>query len=861
MSMTCNNRFLDVSGEDLQVQLPISGFFDPPFQPLDLRESVKMLNLKHCEGYIESVEKKSSDRQKFLSQTRPNEEFIAELHIQAIMMYTVQWRSGTKDSLYYNLNHALRVQNRDMLKPYSSYLHHLLQALFAIETNEHLPTLYRAVAGANMRSLYPDGSIICWSGFSSTTSKIGILENFLKGGGGIGTLFSIKSFNAKAIKDYSFYENEEEYMIPPFSRFRVSGSLMIPQSNYVLIILEQVASSDQQYLFETCAFNSSIAEIIRHAQRGSSTSQTYLGWMYSQGEGGVQKDDCQAVFWYRKAAEQGYATGQCHLAFMYLNGRGVDEDYKAAFDWYRKAADQDHSDAQCGLAFLYAHGQGVFKDEQKAFEWYSKAAQQGNERAKMELESYVQRGFTLVDQDELDCSSSPPNHHDSAQPYTPLVLAVLPNGSSGSRSRFLEVPESAPSFESREWESELKGLKERWADKLLGRFADRNVTDLDFSHVPSSDRGGDDELKFLARILPNSQLLRLKLHSLEAIPLLKQTFDGFRAFAVSLPFTKITYLDISNYNLGDRRVEWLASILPRCQNLVKLYVRDNKITDFGAEKLAEVIPRTQISLLDLQHNNIQDDGAKAFLSTFTESKLAYLYIHFNDISEPVFKSVLEALPTISVQKLHSYSVEKNLSTTKSQRLMSLFAVNEFNAEELGDDEAFLLGQILPHSKLQAAAFKGSYMTSSGVTYLLSALPRSILSSFSISSFHNDLQLPDLLAFVISRYLPYSQLKILSLTHDQISNQGAYILSQVIPRSSLRVLDLSSNNLTDVGANCLFSALPKSKIKVLILSDNDFGFMLRFFSSRNYKNILGETVEIEMKELHDWLTILKKYNRL
>ncbi len=73
--------------------------------------------------------------------------------------------------------------------------------------------------------------------------------------------------------------------------------------------------------------------------------QTMLGIMYANGEG-VPKDDTQAVYWFRKAAEQGYARGQYNLAGMYANGEGVPEDYVQAYAWYSIAAAQGDEDAQ-----------------------------------------------------------------------------------------------------------------------------------------------------------------------------------------------------------------------------------------------------------------------------------------------------------------------------------------------------------------------------------------------------------------------------------------------------------------------------------------------------------------------------------
>jgi TPR repeat protein len=47
--------------------------------------------------------------------------------------------------------------------------------------------------------------------------------------------------------------------------------------------------------------------------------------MYANGYG-VAKDYQEAVYWYRKAAEQGRADGQNNLGVMYENGYGVTKD-------------------------------------------------------------------------------------------------------------------------------------------------------------------------------------------------------------------------------------------------------------------------------------------------------------------------------------------------------------------------------------------------------------------------------------------------------------------------------------------------------------------------------------------------------
>ena len=100
----------------------------------------------------------------------------------------------------------------------------------------------------------------------------------------------------------------------------------------------------------------------------------------------------EAVRWYRKAAEQGYALAQYRLALCYDYGEGVTKDYTEAVKWYRKAAEQGNSDAQCNLGYCYEKGQGVAKDETEAVKWYRKAAEQGDSDAQFNLGNCYEKG-------------------------------------------------------------------------------------------------------------------------------------------------------------------------------------------------------------------------------------------------------------------------------------------------------------------------------------------------------------------------------------------------------------------------------------------------------------------------------------
>ena len=83
------------------------------------------------------------------------------------------------------------------------------------------------------------------------------------------------------------------------------------------------------------------------------------------------------MYWYTKAAEQGYTVAQEELGTCYYEGKGVAQDYEKAVYWYTKAAEQDYSVAQFRLAECYALGLGVPQDDREAHEWWKKAKANG----------------------------------------------------------------------------------------------------------------------------------------------------------------------------------------------------------------------------------------------------------------------------------------------------------------------------------------------------------------------------------------------------------------------------------------------------------------------------------------------------
>jgi len=92
---------------------------------------------------------------------------------------------------------------------------------------------------------------------------------------------------------------------------------------------------------------------------------TIIGFMYTEGYGGVEANYETAIQWYKKAEKDGDIIAQYKLGNMYDYGAGVDRYDSEAVYWYRKAAEEGYASAQTSLGFMYEYGEGVTKDSEK----------------------------------------------------------------------------------------------------------------------------------------------------------------------------------------------------------------------------------------------------------------------------------------------------------------------------------------------------------------------------------------------------------------------------------------------------------------------------------------------------------------
>lgn len=113
-------------------------------------------------------------------------------------------------------------------------------------------------------------------------------------------------------------------------------------------------------------------------------AQYALAMQYQNGQG-VPKNDQKALYWFRKAAEQGHADAEFQLGDKYFVGDTVAKDDFQALYWFRKAAEQGQADAEYNIGVMYNWGAAVTKDDAQAVIWWRKAAELGQADAKAKL--------------------------------------------------------------------------------------------------------------------------------------------------------------------------------------------------------------------------------------------------------------------------------------------------------------------------------------------------------------------------------------------------------------------------------------------------------------------------------------------
>ncbi len=115
----------------------------------------------------------------------------------------------------------------------------------------------------------------------------------------------------------------------------------------------------------------------RAAELGFAPAEYRLGNMYEKASG-VERDLERARAYYVSAAEKGNVSAMHNLAVLFATGVDGTPDFEASAQWFEMAAKHGVKDSQFNLAILYAKGSGVQANFEESYRWFAIAASAGD---------------------------------------------------------------------------------------------------------------------------------------------------------------------------------------------------------------------------------------------------------------------------------------------------------------------------------------------------------------------------------------------------------------------------------------------------------------------------------------------------
>jgi TPR repeat protein len=128
------------------------------------------------------------------------------------------------------------------------------------------------------------------------------------------------------------------------------------------------------------------------ADQGYAGGQCNYGICLEKGIG-RERDKVEAAKYYKLAADQGYAGGQCNYGICLEKGIGVERDKVEAVKYYKLSVDQGYAEAQCKYGICFEKGIGVKQDRIKAAKYYKLSADQGHAEAQYRYGTCLEKGI------------------------------------------------------------------------------------------------------------------------------------------------------------------------------------------------------------------------------------------------------------------------------------------------------------------------------------------------------------------------------------------------------------------------------------------------------------------------------------
>lgn len=134
-----------------------------------------------------------------------------------------------------------------------------------------------------------------------------------------------------------------------------------------------------KYIHESKGFQGNYPDALiyykKAAEHGNLKAYHNMGCIYFERADYNKEDRPMAFSCFQKGVEHNIPQSYYMLAKCYLNGYGVDIDYRKCFELTKKAADMNYPDAQCFLGLLYQEGKGVVQNTEKFLIYLKKAAE------------------------------------------------------------------------------------------------------------------------------------------------------------------------------------------------------------------------------------------------------------------------------------------------------------------------------------------------------------------------------------------------------------------------------------------------------------------------------------------------------
>jgi hypothetical protein len=166
---------------------------------------------------------------------------LTDHELAAIYLYTIEWNEGSSQNLYFIFNNALCSGNRSEKKHWSPYLKLLVTALMKfppIKIN-----VWRSLK-EDVSKDYPKDKRFTWPSVTSCSRDVNEAIEYFRNSNGQNTLFNISVINGKNISDYSQSPREQEVVLLPGVRFRVTGESVLEKAgnckNVPVIHLQEI---------------------------------------------------------------------------------------------------------------------------------------------------------------------------------------------------------------------------------------------------------------------------------------------------------------------------------------------------------------------------------------------------------------------------------------------------------------------------------------------------------------------------------------------------------------------------------------------------------------------------------------------